>query len=149
MVLTAYDSARPKLIPANPAAVFPYWDGHFKWSHTLFPHALYRYITVQGDPAADIIDIEEGCVWPPAKAVEWVKARRAAELDMTVYCDRAAVPLVRAALAGFSWHLFLTTLDGSKPTEYDGLPLRAVQYTDRNDAYDVSLVYQPNWLNKP
>jgi hypothetical protein len=149
MVLTAYDSARPKLIPATAKAVFPYIDGHFAWSHTLFPKALYRYITVQGDPTADIIDIEPGCVWPPEKAVPWAKTRRSQELDLTVYCNRFAVPMVREALAGFHWHLFLSTLDGSKPTEYEGIALRAVQHTDRSNAYDLSVVYQPNWLNKP
>jgi hypothetical protein len=149
MVLIAYDSARPKLIPATAEAIFPYWDGHFAWNHIMIPHARYRYITVQGDPGADIIDIEPGCVWPPAKAVAWCHDRRKAELDMTVYCNRVTVPKVRAALAGFSWHLFLSTLDGSKPSEFEGLPLRAVQYTDRNDAYDMSEVFQPNWLNQP
>jgi hypothetical protein len=149
MVLTAYDSARPRLIPVQAEAIFPYWDGHFAWKHTEFPHAAYRYITVQGDPGADIIDIEPGCVWPPEKAVPWAVDRRHAEQDMTVYCNRATVPLVRAALAGFNWHLFLSTLDGSKPTEFEGIAVRAVQYSDRQDAYDLSAVYQPAWLNQP
>jgi hypothetical protein len=150
MSLIAYDSARPWLIPSNPAAVFPYADGHYKWSNAEFPRARFRYITALGNPEADIIDIEPGCVWPPARAADW--AHRRLELgrpDLTVYTDRDNLPEVRAVMTGFTWHLFLSTLDGSQPAEYDGLHVRAVQFTDRKGLYDMSVVFDEGWLNVP
>lgn len=147
--MIAYDSARPSLIPAGAQAIFPYADGHYSWSHKQFPKALYRYITVQGHPGIDIIDCEPGCVWPPSNVRPWAEARHRAGNDVTVYCDRDTVPMVRGALTGLVWHLFLSTLDGSQPTEFDGIRLRAVQYTDRNNAYDESIVYDEPWLNRP
>lgn len=151
MSTIAYDSARPRLIPAGAGAVFPYCDGHYSWSHLEFPHARYRYITVLGDPDADIADVEPGCM-SVAGAVTWALERKArGHTDLTVYVDRDLFPSVRHAFAErrLSWHLFLTTLDGSKPASYDGMHVRAVQYTDRNGAFDESLVYDEGWLNPP
>lgn len=145
----AFDSSRPSLIPLHPWGIFPYADGHFAWSHRQRPGARYRYITVQADPAADIADVEEGCIWPPATVRPWALERQSRGLDVTVYCDRDNVPEVRAALEGVTWHLFLSTLDGSVLTEYDGIKVRACQYTDRQDAYDESAVFDPQWLNWP
>lgn len=150
-MLIAYDSARSRLIPPNPEAIFPYADGHFAWQHTEFPQARYRYITVQGHPAADIIDVEEGCVWPPYNARPWARERLArGHHDLTVYCDRSNVPAVREAMADFTWHLFLATLDGSRPQVYAGIPVRAVQFTDRSNLYDMTQVFdEDGWLNEP
>jgi hypothetical protein len=150
MSIVAYDSARPSLIPADPPAIFPYADGHFAWSHEKFPHALYKTITVLGDPAADIADFEPGCIWPGSALRTWAEKRtKAGHTDLTVYTDRDNWSAAVLALVGFSWHLFLSTLDGSQPAMYGGMPCRAVQYTDRNNAYDESVVYDEGWLNKP
>lgn len=150
MSVIAYDAAHPSLIPADPPAIFPYGDGHYRWNHDLFPKALYRYFTITGDAADDICDVEPGCVWPPTNARVWLLEREArGHRDHTVYCDRNVLPSVKMALAGLNWHLFLATLDGSQPTEYDGLICRAVQYTDRQGKYDMSIVHDVDWLNKP
>lgn len=146
----AYDAARPIAIPANPPAVFDYADGRYAWSHSLFPDAWWRTITVLGDPVSDIADVEEGCIWPPSDVRVWAERRLGRGYkDLTIYCDRDNYPAVKQVMDGLDWHLFLATLDGTKPTEYDGMPLRAVQYTDRQGLYDMSIVYEPDWLNKP
>lgn len=148
--MIAYDSSKPKLIPASAAAIFPYSDGRFRWSHKLFPRARYRYITISSaDPHADIADVEPGCIWPPLAVRPWALERRSQGLDATVYTDRDNFPAVRAALAGVDWHLFLATLDGTILSSYDGMAVRACQYTDRSDAYDESVVFDPQWLNWP
>ena len=154
MTVIAYDSARPSLIPVNAQAVFPYADGHFNYRHTEFPRAAYRYITVQGNPDIDIADFEIGCVWPDTALEQWASERHRLypDDDVTVYCDRYNFPAAKAAMARAGvtrWHLFLSTLDGTKPQAYGGMQLRAVQFTDRNNAYDMSVVYDTNWLIQP
>lgn len=152
MTLIAYDSASPRLIPASAEAVLPYSDGHYRWSNLERPRARWRYITVLGDPDADIADVEPGCIWPPARAAIWAQDRldRHPGADLTIYCDRDVFPAVDDVMTryGWRWQLFLSTLDGTKPTSYRGKPTRAVQFTDRSNAYDMSIVYDLNWLNK-
>jgi hypothetical protein len=144
--ITAYDSASPQEIPKDAEAVFPYADGMYAWSHTQFPHAYWRYITVEANPDVDICDYEAGAVFKPKTLSRWASERRKRGLDVTVYCDRDNYPAVAKALAGTPWHLFLATLDGTKPRSYKGKPCRAVQYTDRANAYDVSIVYDTAWM---
>ena len=150
MSVTAYDSASPQYIPVNAAAIFPYADG-YAWSHLMFPRARYRYITIHGDPGADIADYEDGAIFSASALRTWANDRLEKignHADLTVYCDRSNFPAVRAAMTGFTWHLWLSTLDGSQPQSYDGKQCRAVQYTDRSDKYDMSIVWDESWLNK-
>ena len=151
MTTTAYDSAYPSLIPPGAPAILPYADGRFAWHNSEFPRARYRYITVLGNPHVDICDYEPGCVWPASNARAWAIARHKIYPDLTFYCDRANLPGLREELEplGLEWHLILATLDGSQPAEYDGIQLRGVQYTDRSGAYDLSLIYDDNWLWQP
>jgi len=151
MSVIAYDSASPQHIPVNAAAVFPYSDGSYAWSHARFPRARYRYITVRGDVNSDIADYEEGAVFGAAALRTWANDRlekHGNHADLTVYCDKDNFPAVKAAMAGFTWHLFLSTLDGTQPQSYDGMQCRAVQYTDRSDLYDMSVVWDESWLNR-
>ena len=149
--LIAYDSAYPKGIPDGAAAIFPYGDGRFRWSHTEYPDASYRYITVNGDPHDDIADYEYGAVWGIPNLAAWARRRLAlnGKHDLTVYTDRNNFSDVVRAMIGMTWHLFLTTLDGTKPTEFNGKHCRAVQYTDRTGMYDESVVFDSDWLNPP
>ena len=151
MTITAYDSAMPQLIPASAPAVLPYGDGHNKWLHTRFPKALYRYFTVTGDPALDIADFEPGCIWPGSALRAWAEKRKTnhPEWDLTVYTDRDNFQAVVDSMQGFTWNLFLATLDNTAPESYNGMKCRAVQYTDRSGAYDLSMIFDEDWLNKP
>lgn len=149
-MIIGYDSASPQYIPVNAQAVFPYADG-YAWSHTRFPRALYRYITIKGDPDIDIADYEEGAIWGEPALRGWADARRKKfpHADLTVYTDKDNFPAVKRAMAGLTWHLFLSTLDGTTPQSYGGMQCRAVQYTDRQDKYDMSVVHDVRWLNQP
>jgi hypothetical protein len=151
MTLIAYDSSDPANIPVNAAVVFPYSDGRYVWPHTQFPRAMYRYITVRGDTGTDIADFEPGAIWPGEALRTWAEARRARfeHADLTVYCGRNNFAAAKTAMAGLTWHLFLSTLDGSQPQSYGGMQLRACQFTDRQNKYDMSVVYDQRWLNKP
>lgn len=149
MTIQAYDSARYQLIPSWAPAIFPYADGRYAWSNSRFPNAKWRYITVLGNPAIDIIDYEPGCVFNPRVLANWAEHRAAAREDITVYTYRAAYETVAEVLKKYDWHLFLATLDGSKLTSFEGKQLRACQFTDRNGLYDISEVYDDNWLIDP
>lgn len=145
-----YDTTRPEMIPANAAAVFPYADGRYRWSHVRFPNALYRYITVYGEPEADIADFEEFAVYPAPALVTWAQRRLAlGHTDITVYTDRANFPLVRAAMeaAEIDWHLFLTVGTDTVLTDYEGMAVRACQQF--GTGADKDTVFEPGWLNRP
>lgn len=148
-MIQAYDSSRWQLIPHTAKAILPYADGRYAWSNSRFPNAAWRYITVLGNPAVDIIDFEPGCVWDPQKLYDWANHRSQAGEDITVYTFRDAVETVSTTLRKFDWHLWLATLDGTVLTEYEGKPLRGCQYTDRNGLYDISDIYDDNWLYPP
>lgn len=145
-VLQAFDSARWQLIPGYAQAIFPYADGRYAWSNSHFPKAQWRYITVLGNPAVDIIDFEPGCVFNVSTLQNWAHARSQNHQDITVYTYRAAYETVANALKKYDWHLWLATLDGTQLTEYEGKLLRACQYTDRGGLYDISNVYDSHWL---
>lgn len=149
MEITAFDAARWQLIPHTAKAILPYADGRYAWSNTHFPTTAYRYITVLGNPAVDIIDFEPGCVFNTATLQNWAHQRASKGLDITVYTYRDAFQIVEKALARFEWHLWLATLDGTKLTSYNGKALRGCQYTDRQGLYDMSVIYDSEWLLNP
>jgi hypothetical protein len=69
----------------------------------------------QGDPlgAATVIDIERG-THGPADAPGWHDRRHAAGAKhLTVYCDRASVAAVNAAMGTRSYFRWIATLDGT------------------------------------
>jgi hypothetical protein len=146
-IVVGYDAIRPKNIPDNAEAVFPYADGQYAWLHDRFPSALYRYITVKGDVGVDIADFEPGCMWPVDRVAQWAHDRIDAGKDVTVYTDRDNFPIVRDGLAGINWHLFLSV--GTDPIlkSYRGMPVRACQRFGLG--FDIDTVFEPEWLNKP
>lgn len=145
-MIQAFDSARWQLIPHTAKAILPYADGRYAWSNTRFPNAAWRYITVLGNPAVDILDFEPGCVFNVNTLQNWAHIRASHHEDITVYTYRNAYPIVADALKKYDWHLILATLDGTVLEEYEGKQLRGCQYTDRGGLYDISNIFDDHWL---
>lgn len=151
VAVTAYDSANWRNIPRNAAAVLPYADGRYAYTHKAFPHARYRSISVLGSwSRASIFDIEPGCIWPPSRARSAVQARQHRYGDATVYCFRSAVPAVKAALHGLTYKAILSTLDGSIYHHYEGWILTGCQFWGGVSApYDKTVIFDRRFLHTP
>lgn len=155
--LIGYDSTRPELIPADALVVFPYGDGDYRWTHeqlARFPNARRRSITVLGDPACGIADVETGDM-RPGDVPGYLRDRKAeGGSPGCVYCDRSTVEPVQAivAKAGIlpsEWFIFISTLDGTLITpeqHLGGGVLVACQNEGGPDAdYDKSRVWRRSW----
>lgn len=85
-----YDSVSANAIPANATMVAGYVDGRFAWTAAnwaRFPNAVKVRISAVGHVLAEVFDVEDGCIWPPAKVVPLVVAARKAGIDPTVYVN--------------------------------------------------------------
>ena len=146
----AYDSVTLAHLPEGGGRYFGYVNG--KWANytavkARFPHALVMGIDVNGTApgAARIVDYEKGDVQTAGTLRSFVQAReKYRPHSATVYCDRANLDAVEAALAGL-WHvLWVSTLDGTDLTgtrTAKGNLIVATQYHGGPDApYDTSTV---------
>lgn len=155
--LLGYDSIEPGLIPADAAVIFPYADGPHAWTAedlARFPRARRRSITIEGDPACNIADIENGDM-RPADAPRFLEGWREEHPlagPGTIYCNRDTLIEVQAVLGAAKiseWNLWLATLDGSRPrTVTGGGRLVAVQYDD-HIGYDLSVIWDRSWPRRP
>ncbi|MFC1434362.1 hypothetical protein ACEZDB_27350 [Streptacidiphilus sp. N1-3] len=97
-----YDAVDPSGIPAGATLVAGYVNGRYANIPELkarFPHAVVVGIAVTaGFNGGTVLDVEAGDA-TPAQAPGWVKLRRAAGVDPTVYCNTSTWPAVRAAFA--------------------------------------------------
>jgi hypothetical protein len=98
------DAVTPAHIdPAAVDLVAGYINGRYAWTAAdwaRFPNAVHVEISVfASDTRGHVLDVEPGDA-TPAESVGWVKARRAAGADPSVYCNLAAWPAVRAAFEG-------------------------------------------------
>ncbi|HKS45686.1 MAG TPA: hypothetical protein VJT49_11350 [Amycolatopsis sp.] len=95
-----YDSVDPGAIPADARLVAGYVNGRWKWPVTgwaRFPDAVKVTIATQASVDDGVVlDVEPGAA-SPAEALGWVRRRRAAGVDPTVYCNLTSWPVVRAA----------------------------------------------------
>jgi hypothetical protein len=100
---TVYDSTAPADIPGAPDGyVFAYNDGAYEQVDAVrarFPTARIITISAIGVASADVVDIENGCVWPIASGVAYVQRERAAGRNPAVYCNRSLWPAVIDAFA--------------------------------------------------
>lgn len=91
MTRTMYDSTRPDDIPPDAEMVAYYVDGKYTWPQAWidrFPNAVKVSISAIGMKSAMVGDVEEGCIWPPENAVDWVLDARRNGFDPTIYCNQ-------------------------------------------------------------
>lgn len=100
MTRTMYDSVNPSAIPTTAAMVAGYVDGRFAWSAAgwaRFPNAVKVRIAVfPSTNDGHVLDCETGDA-TPAQCPAWVRMRRAAGVDPTVYCAQSQWATVQAA----------------------------------------------------
>lgn len=100
MARTMYDSVTPSAIPRNAEMVAGYLaPSRYAWSAAdwaLFPNAVKVRIAIFASVNdGHVLDVEPGDA-TPAQAPGWVRMRRAAGVDPTVYCNYSTWPSVRA-----------------------------------------------------
>lgn len=95
-----YDAVNVSAIPADATMVAGYIDGHYRTFPTLeqrFPNAIKVPIAVfPSTNGGTVLDCETGDA-TPAQCPGWVKMRRAAGVDPTVYCMISQWSAVRQA----------------------------------------------------
>lgn len=139
---TMYDGVTVSGLPEGAPLYAGYLDGRYANLPALrkrFPSARIVEIAVFASTlAGHVLDVETGDA-TPAESVGWVRARRKAGADPTVYCNTSTWPAVRAAFraAGVAEpHYWLAAYNGSAT-----IPAGAVAHQWRNTAhYDQSVV---------
>ncbi|MEU5261515.1 hypothetical protein [Amycolatopsis sp. NPDC021455] len=143
---TMYDAVTAANIPRTAAMVAGYIDKiklepwtDADWAR--FPNAVkVRIVKKASTNAGHVLDVEPGDA-TPAQAPGWVRLRRAAGADPSVYCNASTWPSVRAAFrsAGVAEpHYWIAKFDGD-PT----IPAGAVAKQYRGNVapgYDISSV---------
>ncbi|MET9001008.1 hypothetical protein [Amycolatopsis sp. Hca4] len=143
---TMYDAVTAAHIPATAAMVAGYIDRiklapwtDADWAR--FPNAVKVQIVKKATTnAGHVLDVEPGDA-TPAQAPGWVRMRRAAGADPTIYCNTATWPAVRSAFrsAGVAEpHYWIARFDGDP-----AIPAGAVAKQYRANVapgYDISSV---------
>ena len=97
-----YDSVTPANIPDDAELVAGYVDGLYAWTADDWARWAHipqvRIAVFASTNDGNCLDVEQGCS-APEEAPGWVKMRRAAGVDPTVYCSESPWPTVRAAFA--------------------------------------------------
>lgn len=142
MTRTMYDGISVPNLPSGAPLYAGYLNGHWPTVPALrarFPEARIVEITVfASEGAGHVLDVEPGDASAP-QAVDWVRRRRAAGADPTVYCNASTWPAVRAAFrsAGVPQpHYWVADYDNDP-----AIPAGAIAKQFRNTSgYDVSAV---------
>ncbi|MCU1687681.1 MAG: hypothetical protein JWQ81_8420 [Amycolatopsis sp.] len=97
---TMFDGVTASNLPADAQMVAGYLNGKYAWSAgdwARFPHAVKIGISVRSNLyVGQVLDVEDGDATATG-AVDWVRHRRAAGADPTVYCNASTWPSVRSA----------------------------------------------------
>lgn len=141
-----YDSTTALDIPSEALLVAGYIDGIYAWSDAgwaLFPNAVKVRIAVFSTTQdGHVGDVEDGCMTPEGGAA-WVRMRRAAGADPTLYVNHSNWQQTRDALAALGEpepHWWLASYDND-PTLPEGCV--AKQYANEpltGGHYDASSV---------
>ena len=119
---TVYDAVTVSHLPADGDGYLAYKNGHYANVGPVearFPHKPVKTVDVLGDPTADIIDIEPGCVWPPSKGATVASAAVKAGRRPTCYMSASNWMTVRAAVANVG----IAGKVDYFPADYDGKPV--------------------------
>jgi hypothetical protein len=142
-----YDAVTPGNIPTSAQVVAGYIDGDYAWSSedwNKFPNAEKVLITVTGSLIGNVADVENGDM-TPEQAPEWIRAKQSAgRRGVTIYCNRATLGSVWQACRGHCYYIWVADWSGS-PHAIGGTV--ATQYSNVNNAYDMSRVYSQEWLD--
>lgn len=153
MARLLFDSVTPAAIPPGAQMVGGYVNGAYTWSSAdwnRFPGAEQVRINVTGDPSlGNALDVETGDA-TPGQAPRWYDARHAAGIrNLAVYCNRATLPAVNAAMGARPFYRWIATLDG---TMRPGGNADAVQFAGAaaaGIAADISVVWTGSWHGPP
>lgn len=146
-----------------PAGAFKYAAGYLNGDFITPESQLDRFDGIieiavfAGDPTqarfARCLDVERFDANPSDAPAFIMERQRAGFHDATIYCNRDTFPIVQKACAGFSYRLWLATLDGTKLSEFMGHPVWACQYETVSEngisLYDVSEVFGALDFTKP
>ena len=136
-----FDSVTAADVPAGSELVGGYVDGRFKWTDADWAlHAgkvQVRIATQATTNDGNVLDVETGDA-TPAEAPSWVRLRRAAGVDPSIYTDRNEWPDVRAAFVNANepephywiaqWDNDPALLDGAVAKQYANSGLTGSNY---------------------
>lgn len=141
-IRTGYDSITAKNIPANASIAMGYGDGLYQWSAADWARFSQITVEIAVNPTHNlgkVYDCETGN-GEPADAVPWVKMRRAAGIDPTIYCGQNSwwEQIIQAFVsAGVEQpHYWVANYDGVQTIPAGAI---AKQYADPGQ-YDLSCV---------
>jgi len=147
MTRYGYDSVTPSNIPTDAPVVFGYVDGHYAWSAgdwaRFTTRTKIRIAVFPGTNDGHVLDCEPGDA-VPSQCPGWVKMRRNAGIDPTVYTSLGEWGQVIDAFnsAGVAQpHYWIAAYPGAGEVQQTlrGLTSIAHQFTDTG-AYDKSVV---------
>jgi hypothetical protein len=144
MTRRMFDGITAAQVPAGAQLYAGYLDGEWpSYAQLVAQHPGFLHVSITvfyTDNEGQVLDVESGDA-TPEQAVIWVRNRRAAGADPTVYCSMSTWPTVKAAFAAAGVaqpHYWVADYSlGSNPAIPAGAI--ALQYVDMG-GYDISVV---------
>jgi hypothetical protein len=145
--VTMYDAVTAGNIPTSAEVVAGYMDGEFAWSSddwNRFPNAEKVIITVTGSLIGNVADVENGDM-TPEQAVKWIEDKqREGKRGCTIYCSSSSLDAVWSACRHHCYYIWVADWTGSPHPVNATI---ATQYSNVDNAYDLSMVYSQEWLD--